>query len=84
MVAREPISFIWLMCSLPNGINTIADFQVGTDKLVILGIAAINDFSKVNLTQQDADTLLKAGDKDLALLTGIQSGSLTASSFSFV
>jgi hypothetical protein len=51
--------------------------------LLILGIANTTDFSQVTLTQQGADTLVKAGGKDLALLTGIQSSNLTASNFSF-
>ncbi len=68
---------------LPTSTNTVADFEVGIDKLLILGISGVNDFSKVTLTQQSADTLVKAGGKDLALLTGIGSNNLNASSFSF-
>jgi glycerophosphoryl diester phosphodiesterase len=68
----------------PTSTNTVADFEVGADKLLILGIAGTNDLSKVTLTQKGADTLLTAGSKDLALLTGIQSSSLNAGSFAFV
>ena len=52
--------------------------------MLILGVAGVTEFTKVNLTQQGADTLVKAGGKDLALLTGIQSSGLNASSFEFV
>jgi hypothetical protein len=68
----------------PTSTNTVADFETGVDKLPILGIAGVSDFSKVTLTQQGADTLIKAGGKDLALLTGIQSNTLNSISFAFV
>jgi hypothetical protein len=69
---------------LPTSANTIGDFEVGIDKMLILGVSGVSDFSKVTLTQQGADTLVKAGGKDLALLTGIQSSTLNSSNFSFV
>jgi arylsulfatase A-like enzyme len=67
----------------PTSTNTVADFEVGFDKLLILGISSVTSFSKVTLTQKGADTLITAGGKDLALLTGIQSSTLTSSSFQF-
>ena len=67
----------------PTTANTIADCAVGIDCLVILGIAGATDFSKVTLSKQGMDTLMKAGGKDLALLTGIQPNSLNASNFAF-
>lgn len=67
----------------PASINTISDFENGIDSLVILGIAGATNFSKVTLTQQSNDTLVKAGGKDLSVLTGIQSNTLTSSSFEF-
>jgi arylsulfatase A-like enzyme len=67
----------------PTSVNTVADFETGIDSLLILGIASATSFSQVSLTQQGADTLIKAGGKDLALLTGIQSNTLTSSSFKF-
>jgi hypothetical protein len=70
--------------SLPTSVNTISDFEIGIDKLLILGIADTTDFSKVTFTQQGGDALIKAGGKDLAVLTGIQANSLNASNFSFV
>jgi glycerophosphoryl diester phosphodiesterase len=68
----------------PVSTNTVADFEVGIDKLLILGISGVTSFSKVTLTQKGADTLVAAGGKDLAVLTGIQSSSLNTSSFAFV
>jgi glycerophosphoryl diester phosphodiesterase len=67
----------------PTSTNTIADFETGIDSLVILGISGATDFSKVTLTQQGGDTLVKAGGKDLAILTGIQSNTIASSSFKF-
>jgi glycerophosphoryl diester phosphodiesterase len=67
----------------PTSANTISDFETGIDSLLILGVSGATDFSKVTLTQQGGDTLVKAGGKDLAILTGIQSNTLTGSSFKF-
>ncbi len=67
----------------PTSTNTVADFEVGIDSLVILGISGVTDFSKVTLAQKGADTLITAGGKDLAVLSGIQSSTLTGSSFKF-
>jgi hypothetical protein len=63
--------------------NIVANFEVGIDKLLILGIADVTSFNKVTLTQKGTDTLVAAGGKDLAVLTGIQPSSLTSSSFAF-
>jgi hypothetical protein len=67
----------------PASTNTVSDFEIGIDKMFILGIAGTTDFSKVTITQQGADALVKAGGKDLAVLTGIQASSLNAGNFSF-
>jgi phosphodiesterase/alkaline phosphatase D-like protein/predicted AlkP superfamily pyrophosphatase or phosphodiesterase len=72
--------FYLLYNGAPASINTVSDFEVGVDSLVLLGAG---DFSKVSLTAKGADTLVATGGKDLALLTGIQSSTLTASSFKF-
>jgi phosphodiesterase/alkaline phosphatase D-like protein len=68
---------------LPTTANTVGDFEIGVDKMLILGVAGVSAFSGVTLTQQGADTLVKAGGKDLALLTGVQSSTLNSSSFAF-
>ena len=69
---------------VPTSTNTVADFEVGIDKLLILGVSGASDFSKVTLIAKGADTLVAAGGKDLAVLTGIGSSSLNAGSFAFV
>jgi alkaline phosphatase len=68
---------------LPSAANTIVDFQVGTDVIGIqgaksLGISATN----LKLNQVGADTSIDFGGKSLALLTGIQATSLSASNAS--
>jgi phosphodiesterase/alkaline phosphatase D-like protein len=68
---------------VPASTNTVADFEAGIDKLLILGVSGVSDFSKVTLTAKGTDTLVTAGGKDLALLTGIQSSTLNAGSFAF-
>ena len=67
----------------PASVNTVADFENGIDSLFILGIAGVTDSSKVTLIQQGNDTLVKAGGKDLSVLTGIQTNTLTSSSVKF-
>ena len=74
----------YLTSGVPTSANTIGDFEIGIDKMLILGVSGVTDFTKVNLTQQGTDTLVKAGGKDLVLLTGIGSNTLNASSFAFV
>jgi glycerophosphoryl diester phosphodiesterase len=69
---------------LPTSANTVGDFEIGIDKMLILGVAGVTGYSNVSLTQQGTDTLVKVSNKDIALLTGIQSSSLNASSFSFI
>jgi Ca2+-binding RTX toxin-like protein len=69
---------------LPTSANTVGDFEIGIDKMLILGVAGVTSYSNVSLTQQGTDTLVKVSNKDIALLTGIQSSSLNASNFSFV
>jgi Ca2+-binding RTX toxin-like protein len=69
--------------SLPTTTNTISDFELGLDTMIILGVSGTTDFSKLTLTQQGADTLIKAGTNNLAVISGIQSNTLTASNFKF-
>jgi phosphodiesterase/alkaline phosphatase D-like protein len=67
----------------PTSFNTVSDFEIGIDSLVILGVSGATDFSKVTLTQKGGDTLVAAGGKDLAVLTGISANTLANSSFKF-
>ena len=67
---------------MPKSANTITDFTIGQDVLGIAGIGA--SFGTLTLTQQDTNTLISFNKNDLAILTGIQSSSLSASNFAFV
>ncbi len=69
--------------SLPDQANTVVDYQLNEDILSILGITDVNDFSKLILSQQGANTLLKIGDRDIANLDGIKFDSLRANNFTF-
>ncbi len=68
---------------LQEGTDTITDFQVGTDVLGIAGVSEVTSFNTLDLVQRDADTLVRVMNQDLAILTGVQSDSLSASSFAF-
>jgi Ca2+-binding RTX toxin-like protein len=69
--------------SLPGKANTVADYQLGIDLLGIIGIADASDFSKLMLSQQGANTLLKIGNREIANLDGIKFDSLQANNFTF-
>ncbi|WP_310485789.1 esterase-like activity of phytase family protein [Chamaesiphon sp. VAR_48_metabat_403] len=69
--------FLLALASLPAQANIITDFKTGTDTLKIGGIPGIgDDITKLTATKQGADTLLKAGTVDVALLKGIQANSI--------
>jgi Ca2+-binding RTX toxin-like protein len=69
--------------SLPNQANTVADYQLNEDMLSILGITDVNDFSKLMLSQQGANTLLKIGDREVANLNDIKFDRLQSNNFTF-
>jgi glycerophosphoryl diester phosphodiesterase len=69
--------------SLPEGTDTITDFEVGTDVIGITGLSGVTGIGDLNITQSGADTLINALNKDLATLTGIQMSTLDNSSFVF-
>jgi glycerophosphoryl diester phosphodiesterase len=65
----------------PQVANTVTDFQVGTD---VIGFSGLGLSSKdVILSQSGADTVIQALGKDIAVLSGVQTTSLSASSFVF-
>jgi hypothetical protein len=75
----------WLASnSLPEGVDTITDFQLGVDSLGIAGIAEATKFEDLSIIQNGNDTNITVGDVNLAVLTGIQASSLDSSSFVFI
>ena len=67
---------------LPDLANTITDFELGVD---VLGIADLGiDFDSLSLTQEEGKTLIGTNNQDLAILSGIESSSLSAENFVFV
>lgn len=67
--------------AIPQSTNMVDDFTAGED---IIGIAGLGvGFNEVNLVQQDDNTLISAGDDELATLMGISADSLTADNFAF-
>ncbi|MTJ47785.1 bifunctional metallophosphatase/5'-nucleotidase [Dolichospermum sp. UHCC 0259] len=57
----------------PKAANTILDFQIGVDKIAILGSTA----SQFNLNQVGGDTEIIFGSNIIAILIGVQSNSLS-------
>jgi hypothetical protein len=65
---------------IPAVANTVLDFQIGTDVIGIQGIGA--NATNIVLAQVGADTSISFGGQTLAMLKGIQVGSLTPSNTS--
>ncbi len=62
---------------IPAAVNTILDFQIGTDVIGIQGIGA--NATNIVLTQVGSDASIGFSGQTLALLKGIQASSLTPS-----
>ncbi|MGL5875949.1 MAG: calcium-binding protein [Xenococcaceae cyanobacterium] len=69
---------------LPEGTDTVTDFQVGIDVIGFGGIGEVKSFENLSLIQNEQNTVIKVGDRDLATLTGIQADTLDSSSFAFI
>jgi Ca2+-binding RTX toxin-like protein len=67
---------------IPTAANTVTDFTLGEDVIGIAGLGA--SFSSLTLTQQGENTLISFNEKDLAVLSQIQSNNLSAANFAFV
>ncbi|MGK3118991.1 S8 family serine peptidase [Pseudomonas corrugata] len=61
-------------------IDTLTDFVIGTDRIVLSGFDA-EVYSTMTITQQGADTRLSLADGQVLLLKNVQSQGLTLSSF---
>lgn len=73
--------FFILNEELPESANRVADFTQGEDLIALQGFEL--GFANLNLRQKDENTVIKALDKELAILLGINSDSLTADDFLF-
>ncbi|MFM2313262.1 MAG: hypothetical protein RLZZ04_2538 [Cyanobacteriota bacterium] len=66
----------------PESANIITDFESGID---VLGLAGLDvGFEKLSITDSNGDTLIANGEKDLAILQGVDATSLNADNFVFV
>ncbi|MDJ0716024.1 MAG: chondroitinase-B domain-containing protein [Prochloraceae cyanobacterium] len=61
--------------------NTIADFRSGVDVIGIRGLGIT--YGNLNLIQDGINTIVTAGNSQLAILLGTQAGSLTEADFIF-
>ena len=67
--------------AIPEITNMVDDFTAGED---VIGIAGLGiGFDEVSLVQQDGNTLISAGDDELATLMGINADNLSADNFAF-
>ncbi|PPS39837.1 endonuclease/exonuclease/phosphatase family protein [Chroococcidiopsis sp. TS-821] len=68
---------------LPETANTITDFNLGNNVLGISGVAEINSFDDLTITQSGANTVIRALNQDIAVLTGVQANTLNSNRFVF-
>jgi Ca2+-binding RTX toxin-like protein len=69
-----------------DGLDTVADFQVGADFIDISSLAAITDFVDLtanHMAQLGADLLIESGSGDQIVLVGVYVGDLSESTFLF-
>ncbi len=70
----------WILTGdLPSAANTVVDFEIGTDVLGIGGQGAGFDFADLTLSGNS----IAVGSTTIAILTGINTTSLTAANFAF-
>ncbi|MBF2022551.1 MAG: hypothetical protein IGR93_21295 [Hydrococcus sp. C42_A2020_068] len=73
----------WIaVAEIPESANTITDFESGVDVLGIIGLGI--GFEDLSLTQDGDKTLIATGEKDLAILLGVEVDSLSSDNFVFV
>ena len=66
--------------AIPETANHIIDF----DSNDVIGIAGLGiGYDDLSLTQQEGNTLISAGEDELAILSGVDSASLSADNFAF-
>ncbi len=61
---------------------TITDFESGVDVLGLAGLGV--GFEELSITDSNGDALIANGEKDLAILQGVDATSLNADNFVFV
>ena len=67
---------------LPNAVNSVTDFEIGTD---VIGIGGFDfSFADLSLSQQNDNTLISTATQDLAILDGIAAETLGESNFVLV
>ncbi|MGL5796471.1 MAG: alkaline phosphatase [Waterburya sp.] len=65
----------------PESANIITDFESGTD---VLGIASLDvKFEDLSITDSNGDAVIANGEKNLAILQGVDAASLNADNFVF-
>ena len=65
----------------PESSNTITDFESGVD---VIGVAGLGiGFEDLSISDSGGDALIASSDRDLAVLQGVDSASLTADDFVF-
>ena len=70
----------WIASAAISDANSITDFTSED----VIGIAGLGiGFEDLTLVQQEDNTLISTGDRELAILTGVDSNSLSADNFAF-
>jgi Ca2+-binding RTX toxin-like protein len=67
--------------SAPVAPVTIADFEIGSDRIGISGLSGVSQFQDLSLSAQENGTMVSGGGQDLAFLPNVSTNDLNASSF---
>lgn len=70
--------------ALPNSVNIIADFKVGTDVMSVASVPGATSFESLSFRQNNADVLISISGKDVVLVQGVQASDLGKNSFQFL
>ena len=72
----------WLAnAQFPESANVVTDFELGVD---VVGIAGLDiGFEELSITDSNGDASIATGDRDLAILQGVDAASLNADNFAF-
>ncbi|MBE9048754.1 alkaline phosphatase, partial [Pleurocapsales cyanobacterium LEGE 10410] len=68
----------------PESANTITDFESGVDVIGVAGLGiGFEDLNILNISDSEGDALIASGDRDLAVLQGVDASGLNAENFVF-
>jgi hypothetical protein len=82
LIGAQGADQFWIASEgVPESVNTVVDFTAGEDVLGLSGLGA--SFEQLSFVQEGQNTLISFNGRGLAVLSGVQSSSLSAGNFAF-